>query len=124
TVLGLVGILVTVLAGKPLLRLLYTAEYAQHAEVLIYLAITAGMSFVASFLGFGMTAARYFRVQAPLFLRVGLVTILACAALVTSHGLPGVALATTVAVTCQLVGSALVVRHALRENRGEEASCP
>jgi hypothetical protein len=81
---------------------------------LVLVMVGAGISYVASFLGVGMTTARYFRIQLPLFALVAGMTALACAWLVPSDALRGGAAALIVAAVVQAAGSALVVVHALR----------
>src|SRR5262249_36547476 len=90
-VLGLTGVLVVWIAGREILALIYTPEYAGRSEVLVVLMVSAGLSAVASFLGYGMTAARRFAVQAPLFVLVALATLLASVLFVPSVGLVGAA---------------------------------
>jgi hypothetical protein len=57
------------------LTLIYQPEYARQ-DVFIWLMVAAGIGYVGSFLGYGMTAVRYFRVQLPLFAMVACVTVL------------------------------------------------
>jgi O-antigen/teichoic acid export membrane protein len=115
--IGMGGILLIWLAGRPILLLLYQPEYAGRAGVFLWLGIAAGIGYVASLLGFGMTAVRYFRAQLPVFLTVTLVTALGCAVLVPRHQLSGAAIATILAAICQAVGSAAVIVHALRNRK-------
>jgi O-antigen/teichoic acid export membrane protein len=111
--LGGAGIALVALFGRPLLALLYRPEYAAHAHLLLLIMVAAALSYVASFLGFAVSAARYFKSQVPLFLVVDGVTALACAALVRAHALDGAALALVIGSACQLAGSLVIVRHAL-----------
>ena len=46
-----------ILLGGPVLTLLYRAEYAEYTTVLVWTMIAAAISYVASFTGFGITAA-------------------------------------------------------------------
>jgi O-antigen/teichoic acid export membrane protein len=114
---GLGGLAVAVAAalGGPVLTLLYTPAYAQRIDVLIVLMVAAGMAFVASFLGYGITAARRFRQQIPLFAGVLAATAVATLVLVPAYGVMGAALALVVSAVVQCVLSALVVVRALRE---------
>lgn len=111
---GGAGVLVAVLGGRSLLTLVYRPEYGQHADVFTWLMVAAGISFVAGALGHGMTAARYFAAQVPLFALTTLVTALACAWLVPEKGLLGGALAVLCGMIVQLVGGVAIVCHALR----------
>ena len=76
-----------------------------------------------------MTAAGYFRVQAPFYVGVVLVMAIACASLVPAYGLAGAAYAMVAAALFQLAGSAAIVLHAVhrgtrRENRGVPEPTP
>lgn len=115
--IGVGGILLIWLAGRPILFLLYQPEYANHTDVFLWLGISAGISYAASLLGYGMTAARYLRAQLPVFLTVILVTVAGCAFLVPRHQLSGAAIAMILAAICQVVGSTAVILHALRGKR-------
>ena len=53
------------LAGRPILLLLYRPEYAEHVAAFLLLAAATALGYVASILGYAMTAARYFRAQLP-----------------------------------------------------------
>jgi O-antigen/teichoic acid export membrane protein len=118
-VVGVGGIMIALLAGPPLLTTFYRPEYAAYAEIFFWLMVAAGIGYVASFLGYGMTAARYFRVQAPLFVAVTGATLVACAVLVPSQHLLGAALAAVIAAVVQLVGTAVIIAHALRSKARE-----
>lgn len=117
---GGVAIALALGLGPLILRTLYTADYAQRADVFVWLTIAATVGAVASFLGYGMTAARSFRVQAPLFAIVVLATTAASAVLIPRHGLIGAALATTIGATVQLLGSAWVIHAILRRGRTDQ----
>jgi O-antigen/teichoic acid export membrane protein len=111
----LVGVPVTALFGRPLLTLLYRAEYGEHVNVLMIMVITVGLTAVGSFLGYGMTAARSFRPQVPLIGAGCLATIVFCMLLIPRIGLMGAALALLTSAAVQCVGFALSLRSRLRE---------
>ena len=113
--LSIAGVLVSVFAGHQLLSLLYRHEYALYNNILIWLMIVAGVSYITSFLGYGMTAARYFRVQLPLFMVVVAVTFGASLWLIPRFALTGAALAMGVGALAQLVGSCFVFVHILQK---------
>lgn len=112
-VLGVVGVLVALLAGRPLLTLLYRPEFAGRVDVFVWIMLAAGLGYVASFLGYGMTAARRFRVQLPLSLVVTGAVTLVSLALIPAEGLRGAAFALLASASVQIVGNAGVVMHAL-----------
>jgi O-antigen/teichoic acid export membrane protein len=115
--IGTGGILLIWLAGRPVLLLLYRPEYSDRVGIFLWLGLAAGIGYFASFLGYAMTAARYFRAQLPVFLIATLVTAAGCAVLVPRYQLSGAAIATILATICQVIGSAAVITHALRSKR-------
>jgi O-antigen/teichoic acid export membrane protein len=115
--LGAAGVLVALLAGRPLLGLLYGPAYAERSDILILTMMAAGVGYVASFSGYAVTAARYFKAQLPLFAAVVLVTAVGCWWLVPTWGLRGAAVALGLSALTQLVGSALILSYAIRADR-------
>lgn len=87
--------------------------------------VASGIAYVASFTGYAVTAARYFRSQMPLFVAVVVITAVACYWLVPAYGLYGAALAMCVTALAQLVGRLLILWHALANRvRAGEVPCP
>ena len=113
-VLGAAAIAVAYLAGRPVLEILYDPEYAARPGAFVIVVLGGSIGYVSSFLGYGMTAARFFRVQAPLFGALAAVNALTCAVLVPRLGLTGAALATVVTALAGLVLSLAVIHRALR----------
>lgn len=106
--LGALGVGAAALAGRAVLALAYAPEYAAHAGVLVWMAVAAGVGFLASALGFSVTAARRFRDQL-------LVAVLALGGsvalshlLVPRHGLQGAAWAVLGTETIRLLALAAV----------------
>jgi O-antigen/teichoic acid export membrane protein len=112
--LGLLGVAVAIVAGKPLLALCYGPEYARHNAILVWIMLAAGIGYAAAFGGYGITAARYFKVQIPLFAGVAGATAAACWWLVPAYGMLGAALSLLVAAVAQLAGTAIILAHAVR----------
>lgn len=110
---GLGGILLASIGGKQVITMLYRPEYAQHQEVFIWLMLAAGISYVSSALGYAMTAARYFRVQIPLFMVVTATSALGCVWLIPLLGMKGAALALVMAAAIQFLLNLGVIAHAL-----------
>lgn len=111
--LGIVGVVVAFVAGRQILSLLYQPEYAKHTNLFIWLMVVAAINYVASFLGYGMTAARYFRIQMPLFVLVTSVSAAACLWLIPISGLQGAVIALLIAATVQAATSLAVNLYAL-----------
>ncbi|GAB4180529.1 MAG: lipopolysaccharide biosynthesis protein [Coleofasciculaceae cyanobacterium] len=115
--LGGAGVLVAAIGGRQLLTLIYRPEYAEHADLFVWLMVVAGIGYVSSFLGCGMTAARYFGVQMPLFALVTTITAIAGLWLIPSQGLQGAAIALLIAAIVRAIMSLGVILHALHHRR-------
>lgn len=107
---GLTGLVVVRMMGARLLTILFSAEYAPHIEVFLWLVVAAVISCIACLVNYAITSAQYFRIQVPIFAVVVTVNALACIWLVPSRGLTGAALALVIAalVHLTLVASTLV----------------
>jgi O-antigen/teichoic acid export membrane protein len=113
--LGGTVVLVALVAGRQILTLLYRPEYAEQTNLFIWLMVAAGIGYVSSFLGYGMTAARYFRIQMPLFAVVTGISAIACLWLLPKFGLLGAAFALILAAIVQTGISLGVIVHALQK---------
>ncbi|HEY3296729.1 MAG TPA: lipopolysaccharide biosynthesis protein [bacterium] len=125
--MGAAGVAVALGCGHFILTLIYRPEYAEYSSVFVWLMAGAALSNVAGFIGYGLTAAKCFRVQMPLLIGESLVLTAACFLLVPVSGLMGAAIAYVIAKGCLIVFSALALRHAVKSvagltGAGEEAS--
>lgn len=111
--LGAFGAVAALVAGRPVISLLYTSEYADDSVALAILALAGGVTFAASFAGFGMTAVRRFRAQVPVFVVVVLSTAVTSLVVVPAFGLRGAMGAVLLGAAVQLGASLLVVRAAI-----------
>ncbi len=112
--LGLLGVAVAIVAAPQVLAIFYGAEYAAHGGILVWIMLAAGIGYVAAFGGYGITAARYFQIQIPLFAGVAAVTAAACWWLVPAYGMLGAAISLLIAALTQLVGEGLILVYAVR----------
>src|SRR4051794_2562238 len=90
--LGLFGVAVAVVAGRPLLELLFGPAYAAGHGVLVWGMVAAAFSYPASLLGYALASARRMWVQVPMLACSAGATALACAWLVPRHGPEGAAM--------------------------------
>lgn len=111
---GLLSTLAGWAIGPWALRLLFGEEYAAHHHLFVWLLGAGTAGYAASALGFGMTGARRFKEQLPLFAAVTLLLYLLCAWWVPRYGLMGAAYANLGAFTAQLLGSAAIILRAMR----------
>lgn len=112
--LGATGVLLAVVAGETILTLLYTAEYASHQGLLLILAAAGAVSWMASILGYGLTAARCFRMPVVVIAAATLVLAALCFVLIPRYGLVGAALAALAAAVVQLLGFLWGLAYAVR----------
>jgi O-antigen/teichoic acid export membrane protein len=109
------GVPLAMLVGRPLLTLAYRPEYGQHVSLFVLMTAAAGVSSIASFLGYGMTAARAFRMQVPVIGASTLATVLFSVLLIPRHGSGGAACALFIGACVQAGYSAAVLRLAMHE---------
>lgn len=101
--------------GGPLLALLYTAEYAAHADVLVWLAVVGGVGYATSALATSITAARRFPAQLGVVALTVAVSWGASSLLVPRYGLTGAAWALLAATLVQTACLAVVYWSAGRD---------
>jgi O-antigen/teichoic acid export membrane protein len=113
-VLGGGLLIVAALFGRQLLTLATKPEYARHMDVFLWLMAGAGVGYVARFLVYSMTAARYLKAQTPLYaLSLAVLTGLSLW-LIPSHGLLGASWAAFGGTLTLLIGAIIVNLHAIR----------
>lgn len=113
TAVGVVAVLVAMVAGRELLTIIYQPEYAGEQVLFVQLMVAAAIGYVASFLGYGITAARYFVIQIPLFVAVTTTSAIASLWLIPLMGLSGAALALILSAVVQTIFSLGVIFYAL-----------
>lgn len=111
--LGSLAILAALIVGREILTLAYRADYAEYQDLLVWLMLAAAISFISSFLGNAMTAARYFRIQMPLLVLVTATSAMVSFWLIPTRGLQGAAIALIISGLVQLIFSLGVIVHAL-----------
>ena len=114
-IIGMIGIFVVKIGGKEILTILYRPEYAQpqYLEIFLLLMVITAISNVSSFLGYGMTAIRYFSVQLPLSILVTGISAFSCYWLIPNMGLRGAAIALLIGAIVQTIFSLGIISHGL-----------
>jgi O-antigen/teichoic acid export membrane protein len=115
------GVPVTFLVGRPLLTLLYRREYADHVGLLALFVGIAGLTTIGSFLFCGVTAARSFRAQVPVYLAAMLVGIAGAALLVPRFGLIGAGMGLLLSATIPVLGGVRIIRQILEAQAAQGA---
>jgi O-antigen/teichoic acid export membrane protein len=108
--------MISKLAGREILTILFRPEYAERADLLPWIMAAGGIVYMAQFLGFGLTAAGYYNSQVVLNILANLGLFVACYWLVARQGLLGVIFAMLVAAIVQLAGSVVVLSFGLCKN--------
>ncbi|MBF0232966.1 MAG: lipopolysaccharide biosynthesis protein [Desulfamplus sp.] len=109
TLVGIAGILLSSLLGDKILTLIYNYEYSKYHDVFIYLMIVGALSYIAAFLGFGITAARYFIVQMPLFFIVSFSITISSLLFIPKFALKGAAMSLGVGAIVQILGTVSII---------------
>jgi O-antigen/teichoic acid export membrane protein len=112
-VMAIAGILVALIGGKQLLTLIFTEEFAKDEHILVLGMLAAGISYLASFAGYTITAARLFRIQPFLFALTAVVTFIACAALIPQDAVRGGIWVMVITNLVQLIGSLMITAYAV-----------
>jgi O-antigen/teichoic acid export membrane protein len=107
-------LLVGIVAGRPFLTLLYTAEYAEETTLILWLLAGGGIGYLAMTFSVGLYAARFFKIHPPLT-ACGLgVTALTCWILIPTYGLHGAAIAALITMVVLLLLYCVCFLYALR----------
>ena len=107
--LGGAAVVVSVLFGRDILTDLFRPEYGGRADILVRLMIAGTVTFIASGLGYVLTAARSLRPQIPLLVVTALAGAGISAWSISRHGLSGAADAVLVSALVQLVGTGVLI---------------
>ncbi|MFC1759878.1 lipopolysaccharide biosynthesis protein, partial [Planctomycetota bacterium] len=91
--LGISTVAIALVFGETLLRFLYSDEVAADASLLSLLAGGAAISYVGSFIGYGVTATRQFKVQPWLMIFVIACNAAMCTILIPQFGVHGAGIA-------------------------------
>ncbi len=99
--------------GKTLLKVLYGPSYSSHEGLLLILAATAGLSTIATFMGFAATSAQSFRAQVPVIAGMTVTTLAGSWLLIPLLGLNGAGIALLLSAMVQLAGLTFVTWKAM-----------
>lgn len=111
---GVIAIAACATVGAQVLGLAYGSEYAGFTEVLVLLSVGMAITWIASTLGFAVTAARHLTVQLPIAAAATLACLAANAWLVPAHGLVGAAWSSIIMASVLASGYILVAARVVR----------
>jgi O-antigen/teichoic acid export membrane protein len=116
--LGVLGIVSSLLVGHEFLRYAFRPEYAQHSHLLIAMMVAGAISYMTQILGYCHTAAQYFRPQVPLLAAGTVAVLIASHFLIPSHGLMGAVLSLGISWIVLLLGELVILAAVLIDLRG------
>jgi O-antigen/teichoic acid export membrane protein len=102
-VLALTGVGLAVGAGEAFLHIAYTAEYSKYDLEFILIMIAGGIGYFGYILGFALTAARSFKIQAISYAINLMATLIASFLLIPKLGLVGGAYAMIIGFVSQII---------------------
>ena len=121
--IGGLGVALAASAGPLILSTTYGDEYAAGNALFVWIMVYGAVTYVASILGFGMTAARVFLPQLPIAVSAVVVTGVMCVILIPRYGATGAALALLASAVVRAVYSWYVNHSALaRKDNGSRPS--
>jgi len=118
---GVCGMIISKLAGREILTILFRPEYAERADLLPWIMGAGGVVYMAQFLGFGLTAAGYYNSQVVLNILANLSLLAGCYWLIARLGLLGAILAMLIAAIVQLAASVMILLAAIRKHAHKSA---
>jgi len=114
--IGVGGIVTSLLWGRPILAILYRPEYGERTVLLVWLMAAGGVGYLGSILGFALTAMRVFQAQVPLYGIMTGITLLTVWLLVPRYGTEGAAMAMLISSLVQVgISLWLVIRQTHRQ---------
>ncbi|MDG2380183.1 MAG: oligosaccharide flippase family protein [Pirellulaceae bacterium] len=131
-VFGVLGVLAGLLIGRQILQLLYTEEFAQYDQPLVWMMVSFALNCMGS-IGSVLMAAKRFRTQFVISLITLVTTVGLGVMLIPRYGLTGAALTLVVVSSIRLAVIFLAVSFVIREmelpdndtvNRGVRESSP
>jgi O-antigen/teichoic acid export membrane protein len=113
--IGVAGMVASKIAGREILTILFRREYAEHADLLIWIMAAGGVLYMAQFLGFALTAAGFYNSQVVLNILANASLFGACYWLVGRYGLLGAILAMLIGAFVQLAASGTILAMGMRK---------
>jgi O-antigen/teichoic acid export membrane protein len=121
TKLSLLGVLIaaagvplTFLVGRPLITLLYSRAYADHVGLLALFVAITGLTTTGNFLFCGLTAARSFHVQVPVYFAQMVIGVAGAGLLVPRWGMIGAGAGLLLSTMIMVGGGGWALRRVVR----------
>jgi len=112
--IGLGGVGTAAVAGRWILRIVYTPEYSNYVSLFTKIMWAAFFLFIALFLDYGATIVRNFRAQMAVSIIYSSVTLVLCIWLVPHTGLVGASQAMLWGGVSKVIGNLAIIGNAIR----------
>ncbi|MBN8235140.1 oligosaccharide flippase family protein [Halobacillus kuroshimensis] len=106
--IGAFGILISIILGEHILKILYDSEYGRYSTEFTLVMVYAFFSYLSSFLGYSMTAARAFKIQPLLFVVSIVGNIIFSVLLTPMYGIKGAIYGLIISGILQFGGSIII----------------
>nr|WP_239635604.1 oligosaccharide flippase family protein [Paenibacillus sp. H1-7] len=113
SIFGVIFLCLSITFGKILLKIVYTEDFLKYYDVYIWIMVTSSIWYIASLLTYIITAAKFFKIQVPLFLLMLLCTFICSILLIPKYGVIGAAWSFCAGNVLRLIGSVLVTNNIL-----------
>ena len=127
-VVGIGGVLVAVVAGRPLLTLLYSPEYAEYNGLFVLIMVAGGVTFVGNLMGSPAMAMRLYRKILWVYLGNAIVLVLLAWILIPRHGMTGAAWAMLGGAIWVTIGNGMLIHRGIsrmdRQEPIDRRVCP
>ena len=117
-VLGVLGVLTAVVAGRHILAAVYGGEYAARSDIFVWLMVDAAVGYAYVFLGTALSAMRRFRIQLPIHLLTVAVLLTTSPLLIDRYGAKGAAWAMLASGLIEASSYSIVILRRSREAVG------
>ena len=114
---GLSGVFVAWYLGEPILRFVFTPQYAEHSALLVWVMLAAIPLYLANISGVGIAAIRRYRAQALVTAVATAIVLLSAILLIPEKGLVGGAMAIGFGFTFKWIGQVAIVTWMCRGYR-------
>jgi O-antigen/teichoic acid export membrane protein len=122
--IGIAGLPIAALLGRYVLSMVYRPEYAHYLNVFLVMVATTSVLAMASFLGYGVTAARSFKIPLVIIGASTLATVTLSFALIPRFGMMGAACGLLTGAVVQVIGFTIGIVFELKSSDRRHAIKP
>lgn len=107
--IGIIGIFISIFLGEKILVIIYGIEYAKYSNVFVVVMVAGAIGYIASFMGYGITAARFFKIQPVLGVSWIITSLISSFFLIPKYGLMGAAYTLVITAVVQVLSKSIVL---------------